>query len=115
MTMRIVIRIPEEFEEHFNADRFEDGLHRLSADAHLIAGNYEQETAIMLINALKDAKLLPKSHDYIDRNNAITSICQHYTTCERIKMLSFTPNLIKQEVTDILCAEPTIIEADKED
>ena len=57
---------------------------------------------------------LPKGHDYIDRNNAITSICQHYTTCERMKMLSFTPNIIKQEVTDILCAEPTIIEADKE-
>ena len=69
--------------------------------------------ALVVRNAIVNGTPLPKSHDYIDRNNAITSICQHYTTCERMKMLSFTPNLIKQEVTDILCAEPTII--DKED
>lgn len=42
--MKIEIEIPKEFEEHFNQDRVEDTLHRLSADAHLIAGNYEQET-----------------------------------------------------------------------
>lgn len=54
--MRIEIEIPKEFEEHFNQDKFEDTLHRLSADAHLIAGNYEQETAIMLIKAFADSK-----------------------------------------------------------
>lgn len=55
--MKIEIEIPNEFEEHFNQDRFEDTLHRLSADAHLIAGNYEQKTAIMLIKAFKDGKI----------------------------------------------------------
>lgn len=54
--MRIEIEIPKEFEEHFKQDKFEDTLHRLSADAHLIAGNYEQETAIMLIKAFKESK-----------------------------------------------------------
>ena len=54
--MRIEIEIPKEFEEHFEQDKFEDTLHRLSADAHLIAGNYEQETAIMLIKAFKESK-----------------------------------------------------------
>ena len=54
--MRIEIEIPKEFEEHFKQDKFEDTLHRLSADAHLIAGNYEQETAIMLIKAFADSK-----------------------------------------------------------
>lgn len=54
--MRIEIEIPKEFEEHFKQDRFEDTLHRLSADAHLIAGNYEQETAIMLIKAFRESK-----------------------------------------------------------
>lgn len=54
--MKLIIEIPKKFEEHFRRDKFEDSLHRLSADAHLIAGNYEQETAIMLINAFKDAK-----------------------------------------------------------
>lgn len=55
--MKIEIEIPKEFEEHFKQDRFEDALHRLSADAHLLAGNYEQETAMMLINAFKESKI----------------------------------------------------------
>lgn len=55
--MKIEIEIPKEFEEHFEQDRFEDTLHRLSADAHSIAGNYEQETVIMLINAFKEGKI----------------------------------------------------------
>lgn len=53
--MRLLINIPKEVEQHFKADRFEDSLHRLATDAHLIAGNYEQETAIMLIEAFKQA------------------------------------------------------------
>ena len=56
--MKILLDIPKDFEGHFNRDRFEDSLHRLSADAHLIAGNYEQETAIMLINAFKNAEIV---------------------------------------------------------
>lgn len=39
--MKIDIEIPKEFEEHFKQDRFEDTFRRLSADVHLIAGNYE--------------------------------------------------------------------------
>ncbi len=60
--MKIEIEIPKEFEEHFKQDKFEDALYRLSADAHLIAGNYEQETAIMLIKAFKESK---KDYDWI--------------------------------------------------
>ena len=56
--MRIIIKIPQEFENHFLQDRFEDSLHRLNADAHLLAGNYEQETLIMLIKAFKNAKIV---------------------------------------------------------
>ena len=54
--MKIVIEIPEEFEVHWILDCFEDSLHRLSADTHLLAGNYEQETAKMLIKAFKNAE-----------------------------------------------------------
>ena len=61
--LEIIITIPEEFEIDWRKDRFEDVLHRLSADAHLIAGNYEQETAIMLINAFKSAKIIKGSED----------------------------------------------------
>lgn len=54
--MKLLITIPDEFEEHFRTDRFEDSLHRLSADAHLLAGNYEQETAKMLRDVFKNAE-----------------------------------------------------------
>lgn len=53
--LTIKIEIPEEFVDHYYTDRFDDALHRLSADAHLLAGNYEQETAEMLATALKNA------------------------------------------------------------
>ncbi len=55
--MKIEIEIPKEFEEHFKQDRFEDALRRLSTDAHLIAGNYEKETAVMLIKAFREGKI----------------------------------------------------------
>lgn len=67
--MKIEIEIPKEFEEHFNQDRFEDALQRLSADAHLIAGNYEQETAIMLIKAFKDGKIKEETKNIGARKN----------------------------------------------
>ena len=55
--MKITIDIPKEFEEHFNSDRFKDSLLRLCCDANCLAGNYETETAIMLINALAYAEV----------------------------------------------------------
>lgn len=54
--MKIEIEIPKEFEKHFEQDKFEDALCRLSTDAHLMAGNYEKETATMLIGAFKNSK-----------------------------------------------------------
>ena len=62
--MKIVIDVPpKEFENHFLQDlqdRFEDSLHRLSADAHCLTRYDEQETVIMLIKALKNAKIEDK-------------------------------------------------------
>lgn len=70
--MKIVIDIPEEFENHFNSDRFEDSLARVASDIEsfgfVLAGRYEQETITMLRKALKNAIPLPKGHgDLIDR------------------------------------------------
>lgn len=72
--MRIIIDIPKEFEEHFKQDRFKDALNRLSIDAHLLAGNYEQETATMLIKAFDESipmdrivvQLEEKKKEYLD-------------------------------------------------
>lgn len=78
--MRLLINIPKEFEQHFQADRFEDSLHRLSADAHLLAGNYEQETAKMLRNALKSAVIVQPHGRLIDADALIAA---HEQVCSR--------------------------------
>lgn len=69
--MRIEIEIPKEFEGHFEQDRFEDSLHRLCADAHLIAGNYDKEVAIMLIKAFKESKPAYSVEDVIEQTHKI--------------------------------------------
>lgn len=56
--MKVIIDIPKEFEDDFTNDAFEDALQRLCADAHSLAGNYEKETAQMLINIFKKASFI---------------------------------------------------------
>ena len=96
--MRLLINIPKEFEQHFQADRFEDSLHRLSADAHLLAGNYEQETAKMLRNAPKSAVILQPHGRLIDADALCAS---HKEVCSR--SMKFNLDLA-----------PTVIPASKE-
>lgn len=73
--MQVIIDIPDEFVADWNKDRFDDALHRLSADAHLIAGNYEQETAKMLADAFKNA--VEPDPDTVSRQ-AVIEINQSY-------------------------------------
>ena len=54
--MIIQLNIPPEFEDEYNKDRFKESLSRLIADAHLLAGNYEKETARFLITAFQDSE-----------------------------------------------------------
>jgi len=54
--IKVLLEIPDEFIDDFNKDKFEDCLQRLKADAHSLAGNYEKETADMLIKAFKESK-----------------------------------------------------------
>lgn len=54
--MLIQLNIPPEFEDEYNKDRFKEALLRLISDAHMFAGNYEKETAIMLMKALRDSE-----------------------------------------------------------
>ena len=67
-----------------------------------------------IARSIRGGTPLPEGHEYIDRNNAITSICQWFTTAERNRQFSFTTNLVKQIVADILCNEPIIIKTEKE-
>ena len=53
--MKIMIEIPEEFEEHWKMDNFYDSLQRLKFDANTMSGLYEIELIDMLCNAFKNA------------------------------------------------------------
>lgn len=92
--MQIAINIPEEYEEHFNRDRFKDSLERLYADANLLAGRYEIETAKMLIKAFKNAKIAEEEdmplNVFLDMKKEILlhhdctyqcGICDAYPSC----------------------------------
>ena len=107
--MRILITIPKEFEQHFQTDRFEESLHRLSADAHWLAGNYEQETVIMLVDAFKKAVPIPHGR-LIDADEALKKIrpiepedCRNACTIETTKLL----------IMNLINNAPTIIPAEE--
>ena len=51
--MKIVIEIPEEFEIDYNTDKFKDFFQRILADMNCICGNYERETAEMLVKSFE--------------------------------------------------------------
>lgn len=111
--MKLVIDIPEEFENHFNEDRFEDSLHRLSADAHLIAGNYEQEIAIMLINSFKNSKPLPKGHGrLIDADELKANINGWYNFMRNVCNQPYI-TLKQEDIIGKIDMQKIIIEADK--
>ena len=60
--MKIMIKIPKKFEKHFNEDRFEDSLLRISSDTrhcfeNRMSGNYEIELLDMLIKVFMKAEV----------------------------------------------------------
>ena len=59
--MKILVDIPQDFEIHFNRDRFKDSLKRIKADLNenfVLAGNYERELLDMLIVAFEEAEAI---------------------------------------------------------
>lgn len=63
--MKLVIDIPEDFEQHFNEDKFKDSLLRLKADTNYgleheltISGIYEIELLDMLVVAFEKAEVV---------------------------------------------------------
>lgn len=80
--MKIVIDIPDEFIQHFYDDRFKDSLERLSADSHLLAGNYEKELCQMLIESFDKAKSISDItiEELCEEENPCNN-CQEYYSC----------------------------------
>ena len=66
--MEIKLKIPKEFEEHFNMDRFEDSLGRIHFDIKKslfspsglfgLSGRYEMELAEMLRDTMLKAEVI---------------------------------------------------------
>ena len=102
--MKIVIEIPEAFEGHFKQDRFKDSLERLIEDANLLAGNYEIETAEMLIMAFANGTPLPKGHGRLIDVKQIV----YEKEC-----VYETDGCCTTRSTPDIHATPTIIEADR--
>jgi hypothetical protein len=65
--MKVIIDIPKEFESD-TKDNFQDFFervkveiaHRVNTDDTLLCGNYERETAEMLLDAFKNMNVIPK-------------------------------------------------------
>lgn len=56
--MKLIIELPDEFEEHFDFDRFQDSFMRICGDIRInggLSGNYEYELADKLKRAFKVA------------------------------------------------------------
>lgn len=107
----IVLKIPKEFEQDFNTDKFKECFERVLSDCKEwdyagLSGNYEHETLDMLAKAFNEAVVLPKGHgDLIDSRELLR---------KKIRFEDFdgdTFNIIHEET--IINAQ-TIIEADKE-
>lgn len=61
MSFTVKLEIPDEFREHWNADRFADSMERIRIDAWVhgvLAGKYEVELVDMLKNSLEKAEVL---------------------------------------------------------
>ena len=88
--MKVIIDIPKEFEDDIK-DNFQDFFervkveiaHRVNADDTLLCGNYERETAEMLLDAFKNMNVIPKV----------------ITNGDMIKAMF--PNVIIKESTDV--------------
>lgn len=60
--MRIIIDIPEQFESDYKGDMFKDFFLRVICDIPkgIMCGNYEKETAEMLLKAFEESTPLDK-------------------------------------------------------
>lgn len=95
--MELLIKIPQEFEQHFKQDAFEDSLHRLSADAHLMAGIYEQETAKMLRDSFKNAVPIPPHGRLIDENMLLCFLGENIIYDSYGRTIAKVPTVIPAE------------------
>lgn len=111
--IKLVVEIPEEFEEHFDLDKFENSLKRVMSDIQEngnYAGNYELEVVDMLREAIANGTPLPKGHGRLGDLDLL------YSTVENMPIKGNEQwfNML-QKVCIRIAGAPTIVEADKDE
>lgn len=108
----IVLKIPKEFEQDFNTDKFRECFMRVLFDCKAwdyagISGNYEHETLNMLLNAFSEAVVLPKGHgNLIDSEELLK---------KKVRFEDFDGDTFDIIHEETIMNAPTIIEANKEE
>ena len=94
--MKLMIDIPKEFEENWNQDRFKDCIGRLIADSHCVAGNYEKETAEMLIDVFDKAEEFKSCENAVSRKELVEALdtWPKYGVDERGRIVNWHEGLV---------------------
>lgn len=110
----IVLKIPEEFEQDFNTDRFKECFERVLLDCKAwdcagISGNYEHETLEKLLDAFNEAVVLTKGHGRLIDADALIKNIKNLPKCTNGHSQVYDEAMIINMIED----EQTVIEADK--
>ena len=73
----VTIKIPHQFVGELFRDRFRETFERAKADFHLCAGNYEEETIDMLIEAFKNGEVT-----YVGNKEAASESSSRVSDCD---------------------------------
>lgn len=108
----IVLKIPKEFEQDFNADKFKKCFKRVLWDCKAwnyakASGRYEHETLEMLLDAFNEAVVLPKGHgNLIDSEELLK---------KKVRFEDYDGDTFEIIHEETIINAPTIIEANKEE
>lgn len=74
--MRIIIDIPEQFESDYKGDMFKDFFSRVLYDIQdgTLCGNYEEETAEMLLKAFDESIPMDRIVEQLEENSYIETV-----------------------------------------
>lgn len=74
--MRIIIDIPKEYESDYKGDMFKDFFSRVLCDIQdgTLCGNYEEETAEMLLKAFDESIPMDRIVEQLEENSYIETV-----------------------------------------
>lgn len=102
--MKTLIDIPEEFEIDYRTDRFADFFERVKADMDVICGNYEIETADMMVNAFAESRPydLDKVMNQLEARTVFLKDCTKYGNNDAEQQEKSYDTMRMYEVADLV-------------